>query len=38
MCNKNATYTFKKFRKLQGGFLFENKFAVKQTKSQEKCI
>lgn len=31
-------YTFKKFGKLQGGFLFENKFAIKQTKSQKKYI
>ena len=36
--NKNVIYTFKKFGKLQGKFLFENKFAVKQTKSQEKYI
>lgn len=31
-------YAFKKFGKLQGKFLFENKFVVKQTKSQEKYI
>lgn len=31
-------YTFKKFGKLQGRFLFENKFVVKRTKSQEKYI
>lgn len=37
-CNENVIYAFKKFGKLQGGFLFENKFAAKQTKSQEKYI